>query len=167
MRAALNGFWSRVRRVARPGIWVALACLGAGCEAMVSRQYSHDIGDLSRANHIDVTFEYVANPESGKLELPPPRSITDHQRVASVAAFVGRYRDGWHIILGATPGRVLAFYDGDRLLAEIGVFGRGITHESNARPLTSAEVAELVGLLGIPWPSLENPQGPPRRDKAP
>ncbi|MBA2303641.1 MAG: hypothetical protein H0W08_13525 [Acidobacteria bacterium] len=61
---------------------------------------------------------------------------------------------------------MLAFHGGARLLTNIGVFDRGISHESNARPLTPVEVAALVDLLGIPWPSLENPQGPPRGDKA-
>lgn len=168
MCAALDGFWPRVRRVARPGMWLALACLGAGCEAMVSRQYSHDVGDLSRADRIDVTYELRPNTQTGKLEAPPVAQVTDRQRIAKIATFVGRYRDGWGTILSGSPAwRHLAFYDGDRLLTEIGVFERGITHDSNGRLLTPAEVAELVDLLGVPWPSLENPQGPQRRGKAP
>lgn len=168
MFAALNGFWPRVRRVARSSVWLALACLGAGCEEMVSRQYSHDVGDLSRADRIDVKYELRADVQPGKLESPPGATVTDRQRVAAVVAFVGRYQDGWTTILSGSPAwRHLAFYDGERLLAEIGVFARGITHDTQSRLLTSAEVAELVDLLGVPWPSLENPQLPPRRDRAP
>lgn len=168
MCAALHGFWPRARDGARLGVWLALACLVTGCEAMVSRQYSHDVGDLSRADRIDVTFELRWNAQSGKLEAPPVARVTYRQRIAKVAAFVGRYRDRWTTILSGSPAwRHLAFHDGDRLLTEIGVFERGITHDSKARLLSPAEVAELVDLLGVPWPSLKNPQGPARTDKAP
>lgn len=64
MCAVFNGFWFRVRRVACPGVWLVLACLLAGCERMVTRQYSHDVGDLSRADRIDVTYESALNPQS-------------------------------------------------------------------------------------------------------
>ena len=143
MCAALDGFWPRVRRVVRPGVWLVLACLVTGCEAMVSRQYSHDVGDLSRADRIDVTFKLRWNAQSGKFEGPPAARVTDRQRIAKVAAFVGRYRDGWNTILSGSPAsHHLAFHDGDRLLAEIGVWERGVTHESKARLMTLAEVAD-------------------------
>lgn len=74
---------------------------------------------------------------------------------------------GTTVLSGSPSWRHLAFHDGDRLLTEIGVFDRGITHDNKVRALTPAEVAELVDLLGVPWPSLDNPQGPPRGDKAP
>jgi hypothetical protein len=168
MCAALNRFWPRVRRVARPGVWLALACLGAGCEEMVSRQYSHDVGDLSRADRIDVSYELGWNPRSGKLEAPPVARVTDRQRIAKVAAFIGRYRDGWNIVVSSSPEwRLLAFHDGDRLLTKIGVYDRGITHDGKARALTPAEVAELVDLLGVPWPPQKSPQGPPPGGKVP
>ena len=52
------------------------------------------------------------------------------------------------------------------MLTKTGMFDRGITHDGMARGLTLAEVAELVDLLGIPWPSQKSPQRPARGDKS-
>lgn len=133
-------------------MWLALACLAAGCEQMVTRQYSHDVGDLSRADRIEITYESALNPQSGKVDARAVEQVTDRQRIAKVAAFVRRYQDGWTTVLSGSPARHLAFREGDRRLTEIGVFDLGMTHDGKARALTRAEVAELVGLLGVPWP---------------
>ena len=161
MCSVLNRLSSRARRVARPGVWLALACLGTGCEQMVNRSYSHDASNLSGADRIEVTFELRRNAQSGTLEAPAAVQITDSQRIAAVAAVVGRHRQGWTLLLSGSPARrQLAFYAGDRRLATIGVFGQGITDGELVRQLPSAEVSELVAHLGIPWPPLDNPQSP-------
>jgi hypothetical protein len=167
MPEPLDRLWSRVRRVSRLSVWLALACLGAGCagagcQVDITRQFSLDVGNLSRADRIDISYELGWNSQSGKLEAPPVARVTDRQRIAKVAAFIGRYRDGWNLVVSASPAyRFLAFHDGDRLLTQIGVYDSGITHDGNARALSPAEVAELVDLLGVPWPSQKSPQGPP------
>lgn len=153
-------FRPRTHRTAWTAAWLTLACLGAGCDRMVNRQYSRDFGDLSGADRIEVTTSY----EEGTLVA----TIADRQRVAAVAAFAGRYRDGWINALSANPAdRYVAFYAGERLLAKIGVAARGLTSGEYFRQLTPAEVAELVNLLGIPWPPPENPPGTPRPDRVP
>ena len=149
MCALVDGLWPRVRRVARLGIWLAVACLGAGCEEMVTRQYSHDVGELSHADRIHVTFAYRPHPVSGALQLPPAVTITDPHRIAAAAAFVSRYRDGWRSALSGSGATEAAFYQGERLLGKIQLFSLGITHEGHVRSLPPAEVAELVDVLGI------------------
>ena len=99
MCALVEGLRRRVCAVARLGIVMAVACLGSGCEAMVKRQYSHDVGELSNAERIEVTFAYRPDPVSGALQLPPAITITDPHRVAAAAAFAGRYRNGWRSAL--------------------------------------------------------------------
>jgi hypothetical protein len=58
MCALVEGFRRRARGVPRLATLLAVAWLGAGCEAMVTRQYSHDVGELSNADGIEVTFAY-------------------------------------------------------------------------------------------------------------
>lgn len=130
-------------------------CLGAGCEEMVNRRYSHDVGELSRADRINVAVILVwRDPVSGAEYVPPAVTITDPHRIAAAAAFVSRYRDGWRNALSGSGGTEAAFYQGERLLGKIQLFSLGITHEGYARSLTPAEVAELVDRLGIPPQSL-------------
>jgi hypothetical protein len=136
---------------------LAVACLGARCEAVVTRQYSHDVGELSNADRIVVTFSYRPDPVSGALQLPPAVTITDPHRVAAAAALAGRYRDGWRSALSGSPPTDAAFYQGERLLGKIQLFSSGITHEGHARSLTSAEVAELVDVLGIRSQFMKSP----------
>ncbi len=157
MCALVEGFRRRVRGVARLGILMAVACAGAGCEAMVTRQYSHDVGELSNADRIEVTFAYRPDPVSGALQLPPTVTITDPHRVAAAAGIAGRYRDGWRSALSGSPPTDAAFYQGERLLGNIQLFSSGITHEGHARSLTPAEVAELVDMLGIRLQFMKSP----------
>ena len=157
MRALVKGFRRRARGIARLGILLAVPCLGAGCEAMVTRQYNHDVGDLSNADRIEVTFAYRPDPVSGALQLPSAVTITDPHRVAAAAAFVSRYSDGWRSALSGSGQTDAAFYEGERVLGKIQLFSSGITHEGHARTLTPAEVAELVDILGIRSQFMKSP----------
>ena len=157
MCALVEGFRRRVRGVVRLGILLAVACLGAGCEAMVTRQYSHDVGELSNADRIEVTFAYRPDPVSAALQLPPAVTVADPHRVAAAAAFASRYRDGWRNALSGSGQTDAAFYQGERLLGKIQLFSSGITHEGHVRSLTPAEVAELVDILGIRSQFMKSP----------
>jgi hypothetical protein len=147
----------RQLRVARLGILLAVACVGTACESIVNRQYSRDVGELSNADRIVVTFAYRSDPVSRTLELPPAVTITDRQRVAAAAAIAARYQDGWRSIFGGSPPTNAAFYQGERLLGNIQLFSTGISHEGYARTLAPAEVAELVDALGIRSQFMKSP----------
>jgi hypothetical protein len=157
MCSLVEGFRCRFRGVTRLGILLAVVCLGAGCEAIVNRQYSHDVGELSNADRIIVTFAYRSDPVSRTLELPPAVTITDPRRVAAAAAIAGRYQDGWRAIFGGSPPTNAAFYQGERLLGNIQLFSTGISHEGYARTLPPAVVAELVDVLGIRSQFMKSP----------
>jgi hypothetical protein len=149
MWALVEGIRRRIGGVAGRGILLAVVCVQAGCESMVTRQYRHEVEDLSNADRIEVTFAYRPDKVSGTLQLPGAVTITDKRRVTAAAAFARRYRDGWRNALSGSGETDVAFYEGERLLGKIQLFSSGITHEGHVRSLTPAEVAELVGLLGI------------------
>lgn len=131
-----------------PGLvaWIvcllALAGLATACTSREAVTFRHSLGDLSSADRLEVTVAGVT----------PVATITDPSKVKAVVAFVERYPDGWiNVWSGAGSERIVTVYAGTTPLKAFGVSPRHINDGDYARPLTDAEVAELIGLLGIAW----------------
>lgn len=133
----------RVARL-RASIVCLLACLATACTGSGEKPtFSHSLGDLSSADRVEVTVAGVT----------PIATITDSSKVKAIITFVERYRDGWtNVWSGAGSERIVTFYAGTTALKFFGVSPRYINDGDYARPLSEAEIAELIGLLGIPWP---------------
>jgi hypothetical protein len=134
-------------RAASLGTWIlcllAWAALATACTSRETAALRHSLGDLSSADRLEVSVAGVT----------PVASITDPSKVKAVVAFVERYRDGWrNVWSGAGSERIVTFYAGTKPLKSLGVSPRHINDGDYARPLSEAEIAELIALLGIPWP---------------
>src|SRR5688572_22205852 len=109
-----------MRSVSRPGtapraaarlgasIVCLLACLAAACTGSGEKPtFSHSLGDLSRADRIEVSVAGVT----------PVATITDPAKVEAIITFVERYRDGWtDVWSGAGSERIVTLYSGTKAL---------------------------------------------------
>lgn len=135
-----------VPQVSRLGVWIVLllTCLATACTSThETPTFGHSLGDLSIADRVEISVAGVT----------PIATITDPSKVKAIVSFVERYRDGWtNVVTGAGSERIVTFYAGAKALKSFGVSPRYINDGTYARPLSEAEIAELIGLLGIPWP---------------
>ena len=135
-----------VLQVSRLGAWIVLllTCLAIACtNSHQTPTFGHSLGDLSSVDRVEVSVAGVT----------PIATIADPSKVKAIVSFVERYRDGWtNVVTGAGSERIVTFYAGGKALKSFGVSPRYVNDGTYARPLSEAEIAELIGLLGIPWP---------------